>query len=392
MKYLATGLFFIAFFAAFVAADAQTKRTLYDKNGKKVIEYTFVRDITTDCSVPQAVNDALKNEVSFYNALFSSACEKHDYGYSQAPWQKAGFSGTSGKRIADERFRVDMIKACDARFPNLLDAPRKAACYSAAEIYFSAVYHYNDANWQKKQTGFTNDKTLVVTYSSAPGWEKTGTIVKASRASVYGVNKNDNIYYWNGNGGWVKMDGLLKDISIGSDGTIWGVNSNDDIYKRQNNRWVKVDGKLKQISVGNNTNVWGVNSGENIYKRVGNGWKQIAGSLKHVSTAADGSVWGVNRNDNIYRWNGSGWTQIPGKLKMISVGSKSQVWGVNSNENVYRWNGRGWDKMPGLLKNVSVANDGTVWGVNKNDNIYKWNGRSWDKTNGLLKDLEVRNK
>lgn len=146
--------------------EGQKTRSMYDQNGKKVLEYSYVNDITTDCSVPDKVKKAFPSETPFYMDLFSSACAEHDYGWSHAPWQKAGFSGTTGKDIADERFLVNMRAACDAKFTSAFDAPRKAACYAAAQTWYIAVKNKVDKDWQDKQTRFTKDATKTVLYSS----------------------------------------------------------------------------------------------------------------------------------------------------------------------------------------------------------------------------------
>ena len=162
--------------------------------------------------------------------------------------------------------------------------------------------------------------------------------------AVWGVNRNDQIYYWNGSN-WTKVDGLLKYVSVASDGTVWGVNKHDHIYRRSGNGWTRIQGALKQVSVGKNGKVWGVNASNHIYRwnggsGTGNSWSRIQGSLKHVSVAADGTVWGVNTGDKIYRWkggNGTGntWENVPGLLKQICSGSSSKVWGVNKNDQIY---------------------------------------------------------
>ncbi|MCI4671449.1 MAG: phospholipase A2 [Bacteroidia bacterium] len=376
----------------FQPIQAQYTRSMYDKNGKKVLTFSIPKPIETNCSsdaAPAMVKNGFAKDIKFYDALFAKACESHDYGWSAAPWQKAGFPGLEGKKIADERFRVDMQQACDARFKSVFDAARKAACYGAAEIYFSAVYNKVDPDWNSKQARFTRNRDVKVIHSSSSRWSPK---VTTSTFNVWGVNKNNDIFIRKNNN-WSRVSGKLKDVSIGSDGTVWGVNANDDIFKRKNNQWVKVTGKLKQISVGNGNNVWGVNKSNQIYKRSGNGWVKIYGSLKHVAAAADGTVWGVNSAGHIYRYNGgSSWTKMAGNLKMISVGSRRHIWGVNNSGYVYKWTGSRWTKMPGKLKNVSVAADGTVWGVNDSDQIFKWNGSRWIVVKGKLIDLEVMKK
>ena len=67
-------------------------------------------------------------------------------------------------------------------------------------------------------------------------------------------------YPWKG-GQWYQISGGLTWVDVGIDGTVWGVNANDDIYRYLGeNNWQKIDGKLKQISVGRANHLFGVRS------------------------------------------------------------------------------------------------------------------------------------
>jgi hypothetical protein len=190
---------------------------------------------------------------------------------------------------------------------------------------------------------------------------------------------------------WNQISGNLRWVSVGSDGTVWGVNTANNIYRYAGNQWQQIPGALRQISVGNANNVWGVNAAGNIYFWTGSAWQQVAGALTNVSVAPDGTVWGVNSAGNIYRRSGSTWQQIPGALVQISVGSASIVWGVNAAGNIYRWTGSTWQQIPGALTCVAAASDGTVWGVNSAGNIYRYNSGSnnWTMTAGGLSEISV---
>ncbi len=190
-------------------------------------------------------------------------------------------------------------------------------------------------------------------------------------------------------GNWTIVPGALKHVSVGADGTVWGVNSADQIYRRSGDGWEQIPGALKQVSVGATSQVWGVNSADQIFRWTGSGWEHIPGGLKHVSVGADGTVWGVNSADMIYRWLGGGWEQIPGSLKQIAVGSASQVWGTNAADLIFRWLGGGWEQISGSLKYVSVSSDGTVWGVNAANQIFRRSGNDWMQIPGTLKQISV---
>ncbi len=70
---------------------------------------------------------------------------------------------------------------------------------------------------------------------------------------VWGLTSNDEIYTREGvKGTWKRIEGALKQISVGADGRVWGVTSNDEIYTREGVKgtWNKIEGGLKLISVG----------------------------------------------------------------------------------------------------------------------------------------------
>jgi hypothetical protein len=65
---------------------------------------------------------------------------------------------------------------------------------------------------------------------------------------------------------WKKLpDAVLNQVSVGSDGTVWGVASGD-IYTLIDGQWVGTRGKLTQISVGSSKHVWGTIAGD-VYRR-----------------------------------------------------------------------------------------------------------------------------
>lgn len=67
----------------------------------------------------------------------------------------------------------------------------------------------------------------------------------------------------------MKIPGLLKHVAAGKAG-IWGVNRNDDIYfSPDKSTWKHIPGKLKQIDSGFENIVYGVNSNDDIYCRTG---------------------------------------------------------------------------------------------------------------------------
>jgi hypothetical protein len=189
---------------------------------------------------------------------------------------------------------------------------------------------------------------------------------------------------------WMAIAGALKWVSVGQDGTVWGINASDEIFRRTADGWQQVAGSLKQISVGNANQVWGVNADDEIFRWNGSGWDSIAGKLKNVSVGSDGAVWGCNAGDDIFRRSGDTWQPVAGKLKQVSVANASTVWGTNADDAVFQWNGGGWNPINGALRVVSAAYDGTVFGVNSADTVFRYLGNNaWQTMPGALTQLSA---
>jgi len=100
------------------------------------------------------------------------------------------------------------------------------------------------------------------TWMRMPGALKDVTVSPANH--VWGVNSGDAIFHWTMEGEhmeWVHIGGSLKQISAGKAG-VWGVNRNDDLYYRMGTfgdngssgfRWQMIGGiKMTWVAVGTN--------------------------------------------------------------------------------------------------------------------------------------------
>ncbi|KAM4014958.1 fish-egg lectin-like [Anomaloglossus baeobatrachus] len=146
-----------------------------------------------------------------------------------------------------------------------------------------------------------------------------------------GVNGLDDIYCANQdqvisssvNVAYIYIDGRLKYYACGPFGC-WGVNAYDDIYYRydvqptscQGSRWQQIDGKLKMVEVSSDGSVYGVNSQGEVYRRdgisagnpTGTSWTKLYfyDIFKHVSYD-QGNLWLITEKGVIYKckMNGS---------------------------------------------------------------------------------------
>jgi hypothetical protein len=143
---------------------------------------------------------------------------------------------------------------------------------------------------------------------------------------------------------WEKLPGALTYVSCASRDVIWGVNRAQEIWHWNGHDWNKKDGRAIQISVGVDGTVWCVNSSYEAFYRDGphGQWNKAPGSLVVVSCYDSRSVVGVNSAGEIWSWSGSNWNRAHnGNLRHISVGSScnSIVWGVNSSNEVFKHEG-----------------------------------------------------
>ncbi|XP_041091213.1 fish-egg lectin-like [Polyodon spathula] len=162
-------------------------------------------------------------------------------------------------------------------------------------------------------------------------WQQTQGLLKQIDAGgdqfVAGVNMFDGIYCLDRNptvttrGGaaaipWNQLPGALKYYSCGPQ-SCWGVNSADQIYVMKgvtpdacmgSKAWQQVPGALSMIEVSTDGSVYGVNSAGNVYRRdgisasnpAGTDWTflSMCGKSKHVSYDL-GVLWVISQEDKI---------------------------------------------------------------------------------------------
>lgn len=195
------------------------------------------------------------------------------------------------------------------------------------------------------------------------------------------------------------VPGVLAQVSVGADGTVWGINGIGQIYQydAKLQSWTLMPGYLTQIVVGNNGNVWGIGGAQDIYQFDSSiqNWIREPGALAQIAVGADGDVWGLNPPGLIYHFNPTiqNWDLVPGYLAQISVGFSGAVWGINAGGAIYRFNAAtdAFEQIPGFLKQLSVGSDGAVWGVNAGDSIYRFDpiSQNFKQIPGSLAQIAV---
>jgi 6-phosphogluconate dehydrogenase (decarboxylating) len=197
---------------------------------------------------------------------------------------------------------------------------------------------------------------------------------------------------------WQQLNGALSQISVGFDGTVWGLTSAGQIsvFNPHTPAWQPVTGSLTQIAVGSSGCVWGLNAAGQIYRYdfTSQGWDQVPGILSKIAVGSDCDVWGLNSSSQIYHFNAATktWGQIPGALAQLAVGYDGAVWGLNASGQVYRFNPgtQTWQQVAGTLTKIAVGADGDVWGINGGP-TYHFNALSqqWESRGGSLVQIAV---
>ncbi|KAM4015294.1 fish-egg lectin-like [Anomaloglossus baeobatrachus] len=153
------------------------------------------------------------------------------------------------------------------------------------------IYKLKDNNWVQVSGIVLNSSSTVWNMIDRQDIKAVIEVIMVSAAVQYprvgkkivvGVNRLDAIYCDDkdqtisnsANLAYSQIEGSLKYYTCNAY-SCWGANANDDIYYRydvkptdcQGSRWQQVDGKLKMVEVGSDGSVYGVNSQGQVYKR-----------------------------------------------------------------------------------------------------------------------------
>jgi uncharacterized protein YkwD len=166
--------------------------------------------------------------------------------------------------------------------------------------------------------------------------------------AVWGVNDHNEVLRWNSSTNTFEtMPGILKQVSIGTDGEVWGVNPADDVFRWTGSQWQQVQGaKLKQLSVRNAQEVWGVNAANDLFRWNGSAWEPIPPfKVTFVSVGVDGTVWGIGTETGVGIITISTWLadhqlialeSTGSNLKRIWVTDWHRQWAIDDNAQLFR--------------------------------------------------------
>lgn len=181
--------------------------------------------------------------------------------------------------------------------------------------------------------------------------------------------------------------GDTHQLSVGADGSVWGVDDLYRLWRWNDGLWVQPTDYARgvQITVGNANTIWHLNSLRQIWQWTGGAWKWAEDiNVINIDTAADGSLWAIHPAGNVFRWNGVAFEEPTPYARgvQVAVGNVSTVWHRNSLGEMWAWTGSGWNQMPGQAIHISAGADSTVCHVGMDRHVYRWTGSAWQQLPG----------
>lgn len=195
--------------------------------------------------------------------------------------------------------------------------------------------------------------------------------------AVWGVNEQNEVFRWDvPRNAFVRMPGSLKQVAVGADGEVWGIDPDGNVRRWLNAQWQSVPGNLRQLAVRNAQEVWGVDDANALSRWTGSAWEPVEEDghpvlpAAYVSAGADGTVWGIAPEDGgivtISAWLESH-TLYPlqkpgsGHLKRISVTDGNRAWAIDDSAQLFQWTEPDWHHADGDYRDVVQAANGELW-------------------------------
>ena len=227
--------------------------------------------------------------------------------------------------------------------------------------------------------------------------------------SVWGVNEQNEVFRWNwSQSAFVRMPGIfLQQVSVGTDGEAWGVDSAGNVSRWNGFVWEPAPGEtIKQLSA-NSREIWGTNSAEDILRWNGDRWENLYSADSHliytiqVSLGNDGSRWAIVHLPpsagiaDTYAWIARivpEWLEGPrqsAEFKLPLLPSESpdamdghprRIWMVNANRGwaisdkarLFQWSGGAgsWQQpFDGNYLDVAEGSNGQIWRLTSDGSV-----------------------
>ncbi|MEK9843621.1 tectonin domain-containing protein [Thalassospira sp.] len=159
-----------------------------------------------------------------------------------------------------------------------------------------------------------------------------------------------------------------KVVSIGRDGSVFGLDAGGSIYRWSNSRrrFEDFPGTLVRIAVDADGNPWGISTLGRVFRHTGNLWKQIPGATgSDIAIGGDGSVVIADASGNLSKLNDTmtRFDRIPGQGISVAVAPDGTPWTIRSDGLVQRCDTSPCKIIRQRAKSISIGPDGSVYVV-----------------------------
>ena len=189
--------------------------------------------------------------------------------------------------------------------------------------------------------------TLLSFASVPPIWQPASS---GTRLTLVSAGSKDHIWcldvtgraYTYANGTLTPVGGAvaLSWVSVGADGTVWGISRDGHtlLYDGGNNSWKpQSTPRLARISVGDATHVCALGTDGTAYRLAESTWMPIGTHFKDICVTKEGMAWAVDVEGQVSAslvaiekaWHRTGWT-----LQSVTAGSLSNVRGIGPGGDV----------------------------------------------------------
>ena len=178
---------------------------------------------------------------------------------------------------------------------------------------------------------------------------------------------------------WSTVDGGLTSVSVGADGSVWGINSAQDVFRWQGNKWEGVSApKLVSISVESGNNVVGVNTSGEAVRWAPPNWAKLDVAMRVEQIALGSDGWIALRS-------GSGDTALigpslsalkridsPNPIMDIALANRDTIYVIDVRGDLFTCDDTGkLGESLGKFTKVAAAADGSLWAVNGQGQLFR---------------------
>jgi hypothetical protein len=259
----------------------------------------------------------------------------------------------------------------------------------------------NSADSSEKKESKADTPQALFTAMNGTRFKHVSIARGGTNPLIVGINEQGAVQYDGTT--WKPLDKKdLQVIEIAGDGTIWGIDTKKQVWRKDEKKWTLFTGsQLDHLALGNKNDVWGLLK-TTVYRKTDPtgttpAWRPFPGQALHIAAGGDGSVWVIGGQDatlyKLYR-PAARWEVIikPGDA---ALGAPQLIRCADQfNIAFLDFQGKIWKLIPGKLGKAgtdwqlvseqefttfSIGSDGTIIGVTANGELFRREASDHDK-------------